>query len=248
MMSEGPDFSGVAASYAAVRPGYPPQLFAWLASLVSARDVAWDAATGSGQAALGLATHFERVIATDHSEAQILHARPHPRVEYRVAPAEASALPAGSIDLVVAAAALHWFDLPRFYREVRRVAREGAVLAAWTYHVAHAEPPLGAVLWPFYRDVVAPHFAAGARLVDDRYRGIELPGRPLEAPSFEVSALWSASDVLRFVATWSGVQSYLRKTGRDPVAQLAGPLETLFGTLDSRHEVRWPLYLHASRL
>lgn len=243
-----PDFSGVAETYSAARPGYPPELFAWLASVVRGHDLAWDTATGGGQAAVGLARHFDRVIATDRSAAQILHATPHPGVEYRVARAEDSGLEANSVDLVVAAAALHWFDLPEFYGEVRRVARGGGVLAAWSYHVAHLEPPFHDVLWPFYRDVVGPHFAAGARLVDERYEGIDLPGEGLETPRFVVSAAWTAAEILRFVRTWSGVQSYMERTGKDPVAELAPRLESVCGSPGSVHVLRWPLYLRASRL
>lgn len=35
------------------------------------------------------------------------------------------------MDLVTAASALHWFDLPAFYREVRRVLKPHGCLAAW---------------------------------------------------------------------------------------------------------------------
>lgn len=65
-MTGAPDFSPLARSYAAFRPAHPGELFAWLASVVLRRDLAWDTATGNGQAALGLAEHFERVVATDN--------------------------------------------------------------------------------------------------------------------------------------------------------------------------------------
>jgi len=247
-MNDTPDFSDVAASYAAARPAYPPELFEWLASVVACRELAWDAATGSGQAAVGLAAHFARVIATDVSEAQIRHARADPRVSYRVAPAEASGLPDGSVDLAVAAAAVHWFDLPRYRAEVRRVTRRGGVVAVWSYHVAHVEPPFGAVFAPFYRDVVGPYFASGARLVDDGYRTIELPGRELETPPFVMTATWTVEQMLRFVGTWSGARAYASATGRDPLAELAPGLERVCGAPGSAHVLRWPLYLRAARL
>jgi SAM-dependent methyltransferase len=248
MMPDAPDFSGVAESYSASRPGYPSELYEWLASIVPRRELAWDVATGNGQAAVDLATHFDRVIASDSSAAQIRHAKEHPRVEYRVAPAEASGLPADSVDLVVAASALHWFDLPRFYEEARRVTRSAGVLAAWTYHVGHVEPPFDVVFGPFYRDVVSSYFAAGARLVDDRYGAIELPGRRLEAPEFTVSASWNLTQILDFVRTWSGVQSYMEATGEDPVASLAPQIERVCGSRDAVHQLRWPVYMRASVL
>lgn len=247
-MTEVPDYSGFAACYSAARPGYPDELFAWLASVVPRREVAWDTATGNGQAALGLAAHFDRVVGTDTSAAQIAHATGHPRVEYRVGRAEDSRLSSHSVDLIVAASALHWFDRPAFYEEAQRVARRGGVLAAWSYHVAHVEAPFDDVLWRFYRDVVQPYFAPGARLVDDRYEGIVLPGRSLASPPFILSMRLTASEILGFVRTWSGVQSYIDANGDDPVTRLAPEIERICGSPDSRHVVRWPLYLRASRL
>lgn len=247
-MPDSPDFSRDSESYSAYRPRYPDALFAWLASVAPRRDAAWDVATGTGQAALGLAPHFTRVIATDLSAEQIRHATPHPRVQYRVASAESSGLEDAAVDLIASAAAIHWFDLPAFYAEVRRVARPGAVLAAWTYHVGHMEPPFDAVFAPFYEDVLAPYFAPGARLVDDRYRTIDLPGRALDAPEFTMSVRWTAAEVLRYVRTWSGVHAYTDATGEDPVERIAPSIDALCGSTGTRHELRWPLYIRASRL
>jgi len=247
-MVEQPDFTGVAAEYAASRPSYPSELFEWLASLVRRRDAAWDAATGNGQAAVGLAGHFAHVVATDRSAGQIGHGMRHPRIEYRVAQAEESGLAPDSIDLVVVATAIHWLDLARFYQEARRVIRAGGALAAWTYHVAHVGPPLDKVLRPFYEEVVGPHFAAGARMVDARYEGLSLPGEPLAAPSFRVSVRWNADQALRFVRTWSGVQSYMAVTHKDPVREIEGSVRRALGGGDSAVELSWPLYVRAARL
>ena len=132
-MSNAELFSTVAREYANFRPGYPPELFAWLARVAPARDAVWDCGCGSGQASTALAGHFALVHATDISPEQIAAARPHPRVRYAVARAEQSGLPAGSVDLVTVAQALHWFDVNAFYAETRRVARPGGVLAVWNY-------------------------------------------------------------------------------------------------------------------
>src|SRR5216117_700666 len=90
-------FSDVAAAYAAHRPTYPAALVDFLAEVAPRRLLAWDAGCGSGQLALLLADRFERVIATDASAEQIARAAPHPRVEYALAPAEASGLPDGVV-------------------------------------------------------------------------------------------------------------------------------------------------------
>jgi len=243
-----PDFSPLAAAYLRGRPRYPAELFAWLAAGLERHELAWDAATGNGQAALGLARHFRRVVATDRSAEQIARAVPDPAIEYRVGSAEASGLADGSVDLVTVAAAIHWFDLEAFSAEVRRIARPGAVVAAWTYHAVRVGPPFEAVLEPFYRDVVGPWFAPGARLVDERYEAIRLPGTALDTPAFEVTVRWSASELLEYVRSWSGVLAYREVTGRDPLAELWPALEHAGGGPERRHDLRWPLYLRAARL
>src|SRR5437588_6210677 len=114
-------FHSQAKLYAEYRPGYPAELFEFIASSVRSHRLAWDCATGNGQAAMGLASHFDRVFATDISAEQISHAKPHPRVEYGVTPAERSGLPDKSVDAVTITQALHWLDTPRFYQDVERV-------------------------------------------------------------------------------------------------------------------------------
>jgi ubiquinone/menaquinone biosynthesis C-methylase UbiE len=126
-------FSRVSASYARFRPTYPPGLFDVVAHYAPALDRAWDCATGSGQAAVGLSRHFRKVVATDASPEQIAHATPVANVEYRLAPAEASGLEASTVNAVTVAQALQWFDRDQFYAEVRRVCTPGAILAVWHY-------------------------------------------------------------------------------------------------------------------
>jgi hypothetical protein len=104
-------FSKQASEYTKYRPHYPEALYEYLATLVHSRQRAWDCATGSGQAALGLTPYFEQIIATDASKKQIANAIEHSKISYVVAPAEKTAIESASIDLIVVAQALHWFDL-----------------------------------------------------------------------------------------------------------------------------------------
>src|SRR5687768_15112446 len=112
-------FSGHSREYAAYRPTYPAALVDYLAEVAPRRQLAWEAGCGSGQLSVPLASRFDQVIATDASAEQVRYATPHPGVEYRVAPAEASGLPDELADLAVSAQAAHWFDIERYYDEVR---------------------------------------------------------------------------------------------------------------------------------
>jgi len=125
-------FSSHAAGYAAYRPTYPPELVTFLADTSPATSIAIDCGCGTGQLSIPLAGRFDRVVALDASAAQIASAPAHPRVEYRVAGADAIGEPDGSADLVTVAQAAHWFDLDRFYMEARRVLRRGGILALIT--------------------------------------------------------------------------------------------------------------------
>ncbi len=63
-------FSDQAKRYAKFRPSYPQELFDYIISFVTEQNTAWDCATGNGQSASVLSNYFEKVEATDISEAQ----------------------------------------------------------------------------------------------------------------------------------------------------------------------------------
>src|SRR5262245_38072932 len=112
-------FSKLAPIYAKHRPRYPEALFELLASAAPGRQQAWDAGTGSGQAAVRLGEYFAEVIGTDGSEEQLRHAQQHPHVRYRLEVAERTGFASGTLDLVTSAQAAHWFRLDEFYSEAK---------------------------------------------------------------------------------------------------------------------------------
>lgn len=233
-------FSDHAPSYAAHRPGYPQSLFDWLASLCREHELAWDCATGSGQAAHSLVARFGRVLATDASEKQIASARPHPNIEFRVATAEASGIEAGSVDLITVAQALHWFDIDGFFAEACRVLKPGGILAIWSYVRCHVNPECDEIIEKLFAET-DPYWPPERKLVDDGYEGIELPVPRIPCRSFEMQLDWTAPDLLNYMRTWSGSQRYLNATGRDPVAIFEQELGEAWG--DGRRRVTWPLTL-----
>ncbi|MGE0080037.1 MAG: class I SAM-dependent methyltransferase [Thiohalomonadaceae bacterium] len=234
-------FSALAAGYASFRPRYPDTLYAWLAQQAPGRALAWDCATGSGQAAVGLAAHFARVVATDASAGQIANAHRHARVDYAVAPAEDSGLAAHSVDLVTVAQALHWFDLERFYAEARRVLCPDGLLAVWTYNLFRTDiDAADALVDHLYGEVLGPWWPCERRLVENGYRDLPFPFVEITAPAFEMRTEWDLAHLLGYLRTWSAVKRYREACGVDPVAAIADALAAALGARE-RLSVRWPL-------
>lgn len=126
--------------------------------------------------------------------------------------------------------------------------RPSGVLAAWTYHVGHVEPPFREIFRDFYENVLSPYFAPRARLVDDKYRNITLPGKTINAADFFVSAVWNLDQVLQFIRSWSGTQRYMRELGEDPIALIREQLERVWGNPGRTRVLQWPLYIRISKL
>ena len=235
-------FSGHAADYRAFRPTYPPELFAFLAAVAPAHDLAWDCGTGSGQAAVPLAEYFPRVFATDASAEQVKNADPHPRVEYAVAPAEKCPLPDASADLVTVAQALHWFDFDKFYAEVRRVCRTGGFFAAWAYDFHDVNPDVDPVLARLQSEFVGPYWPPERVLVEAGYRTIPFPFEELPAPAFELTRAGSAA-VDRLLEHVVGDEAVRGAHRFNPVERLAGAFAAAWGAPATVRTVRWKLAL-----
>lgn len=245
MMSFKDHFSRDSAAYAEYRPHYPAELFSWLASVSPAHSLAWDAGTGNGQAAVALADHFTRVVATDPSEKQITHAATHPRVEYRVA-GEAAGLEPGSADVVTVAQALHWFDRPRFWAEARRVLRPGGIIAVWCYALQQVSPDVDEIINRFYRVTVGPYWTPDRKLVEDGYRSIEFPFEEFAIPEFAMTSEWTLEQQVGYLGTWSAVGRYRAQVGSDPIALVRRELEAVWPR-NQKRRISWPLSVRASR-
>ena len=238
-------FSGQSAAYQRYRPDYPPALFGWLAGQAPGRRLAIDVGTGNGQAAVALAAHFDAVIGAEPSAAQLAQARAHPRVTYRREPAESLSAASASADLVTVAQAAHWFDWPRFTAEAARALRPGGVLAIWSYGNCEVTPAIDGLLADFFRDVVGPYWPRERRHVEEDYRALALPFPQIDAPDFAMQTCWEVAAMFGYLDTWSAVRRCRARTGRDPLALVAGPLRDAWGA--GPRQMTWPLTLKAGR-
>lgn len=241
-------FNDNSDGYRRYRPVYPEALFGYLASLVPTRDHAWDCACGTGQAALPLASHFKRVTATDVSASQLANIEAQGNIEYRQAPAEASGLPDASVDLVTVAQALHWFDHDAFYRELRRVAKPVAVIAAWSYGLFHISDEVDAVVYQLYENIVGRYWPAERRYIENGYADIPFPFEIISAPGFSMQANWSLAQVRGYLGTWSAVRRYQSDKGDNPLQQIDADLTRAWGDDGHERAVSWPLVLRLGRV
>jgi SAM-dependent methyltransferase len=195
-----------------------------------------------------LAERFAWVVATDASAQQVANAERRANVEYRVAPAEASGLDGGSVDLVVAAQAAHWFNLPAFYAEARRVSRPPGVVALVTYGIIEMDEPVDALVKQFYRDVVGPYWPPERRHVEEGYRSFEFPFTEFAAPPLAIEAAWTLDAFSGYVDTWSAVKAAEAALGRGPIERFREELASAWGDPATRRPLRFPLSLRVGRV
>jgi SAM-dependent methyltransferase len=241
-------FSSHAAGYAAYRPTYPAALIDFLADAAPAPGLAIDCGCGTGQLSVPLAARFDRVIAIDASASQIATATAHPRVDYRVAPAEATGAPDHSADLLTVAQAAHWLDLDRFYTEARRVIRRNGVLALITYGVLDVDPEIESVVQRFYRDIIGPYWPPERRQVDTGYRDLAFPFTEMSYPRLAIEASWSLAEFIGYVDTWSAVRAAEKAVGREPMEAFVRDVSVAWGDPDRRRTIQWPLSMRMARL
>lgn len=241
-------FSGHAADYARFRPNYPPKLFNYLASISPEHELAWDCATGNGQAAIGLAEHFAKVIATDASARQIESAQPHPSIRYWVAPAEASGIDSYSIDLILVAQALHWFDMDRFFTEAKRVSKDSGILAVSTYPLVTVSPEIDSILSKFYYETTGPHWPPERDLVETNFENVRFPFPELPSREFKMRQQWNLAQLTGYLRTWSATKKFIAACGFDPVDLLTPELAGVWPDPEQTRPVTWPLKLRTLRV
>lgn len=235
-------FSDQARQYAAFRPHYPKELYDFVFSHVKAFDQAWDAGTGNGQAAEVLSTRFKNVIATDISAKQLEEATRKENIVYEVA-GETTQLADRSIDLVTVAQAIHWFNRPRFYEEVRRVARPGAVVAVWVYGLLKISSVIDPLIDDFYSRVVGPYWDPERKLIDDELTSMEFPFEEIKVPAFRMQFRWTLAELEGYLNTWSATQRRIREIGDNPVNELMKRIGPAKGFV-----VEFPLFLRLGKV
>jgi SAM-dependent methyltransferase len=243
------NFSFKSREYSFSRPAYPNDLFEYLSDITPYNDLAWDCATGNGQAAIGLGNYFKCVIASDASKNQIENRFERKNILYRVFPAEAPLLPNNCVDLVTVATAIHWFDFDRFYQEVNRVSKnrchEGRI-AIWCYGMHKIGPEIDKIIsrLDVDGDILGDYWPKEIRFIKEEYRTIPFPFKEIEAPKFSMVAHWDMRQLFDYMQTWSAVKRYHVEKKSDPLDLVKEEIKSIWGIGESeKKSVRWDIFL-----
>jgi SAM-dependent methyltransferase len=214
-------FSNQATAYAQFRPTYPDELYAFILQGIENKQLAWDCATGNGQAARVLAQYFEQVYATDISAPQLAKAVHLPNIQYSQQAAEQADFAPCSFDLITVAQAVHWFDFDAFYAAVRRVAKPQATIAIWGYGtLSLANEELDKRFKHFYHQVIGRYWDAERRHIDALYETVAFPFEAVQTWSHTTPLTWHRATFEGYLNSWSGVQNFIHMEGYNPVDKL----------------------------
>lgn len=239
-------FSEQAGNYRRFRPSYPQELIRDVASLAPARGRALDCATGNGQVARALATYFDKVEAIDISGEQIGLAPRVPNVTYHIRRAEETGFQHGSFDLICVAQGIHWFDLPAFHREAKRLLVPGGILAVWGYGLLRSDPGTDAWLDRFYNEITGPYWEPERRYIDTSYRDLPFPWKEVKMPgSYAIRREVAPEDIAGYLYSWSATRQMLR-VREDPLPGWMESLREIWGPVQNR-EARHEIFMRVGR-
>jgi len=233
--------------YAAFRPTYPDTLYDLIRQHIEEKNTAWDCATGNGQVAGALARFITHVQATDVSREQLAEAIILPNISYSVQPAEQTDFPAAAFDLITVGQALHWFNLPAFFQEVKRTAKPGALLAVFGYSNVTISPEIDTLFERFYNGTVGPFWDEKRRTVERHYADVSFPFQRIATEELQMTFAWTLEHFTGYLRSWSATQKFIKARGFDPVDAFAQELEGFWSTNEIK-TVAFPLFVILCRI
>lgn len=219
-----------ASLYQKYRFSLPPEMQKLVLSYLEEKKgkpfvLAADVGCGTGQTTCVLAPHFQKVVGTDISEAQIKEAKKMsspPNVSFLVSPAEELPFEDASVDLVIASSAAHWFNIEKFMKEADRVLKPRGCMALLTYtshlgvHAKDCSDDLTAI-YHEVEDALVPFGTVNIAHVKSGYKDI-FDAIPFPDKTRLVNKVipvpLSVSGIIGFIETFSMFQTFLKKDAK----------------------------------
>lgn len=241
-------FSEQSKIYAQFRPKYPQELFNYILEFVKEKKITWDCATGNGQAATVLAEYFEKVEASDISQAQISNAIKKQNIEYHVCSAEKTPFRDNSFDLITVAQAYHWLNWKEFHNEATRVGKKNSIITIWTYSTLFSnDEKVNAIIQHFYRDITGPYWNKERRYVDEEYSTVDFDFEELPRKKFQTVVKWNKEQLEGFFQSWSAVRNYIKANNQNPVDLVKKDLDAVWNEEEPK-EFYFPIFLRIGRI
>ncbi|GFP92900.1 putative methyltransferase ddb_g0268948 [Phtheirospermum japonicum] len=247
-----------AKQYSEGRPSYPQDLFNFIASKTPSHDLAWDVGTGSSRGGYQLASIYKNVIATDTSPKQLEFAAKLPNITYKCTSPIMSMSELQEkigVDLVTIAQAMHWFDLPKFYEQVKWVLKKpNGVIAAWCYTLPEVSPTVDSVFQRYYTVDTSPFWEPARKLVDKKYETIDFPFEAVDGVEHNGPFRFSSEKVMdlegffTYLRSWSAYQTAKEKGVELLTDDVVEGLKRAWNE-DGKTEkiVRYPVYLRIGK-
>ncbi|XP_023278860.1 putative methyltransferase DDB_G0268948 [Seriola lalandi dorsalis] len=218
--------------------------------------LAVDLGCGTGQNSRLLAPHFRQVVGIDVSECQLEEAKAvpgYPNITYRNGTAEELPFADGSVDLLTAASAAHWFDRSRFLAEASRVLKPRGCMAllgfsdtATRFHYQNCGERLSRI-YEEVKQVLRPYTSSPVAVSDGKleelYSAIPFPDKQ-RIEGIRAKSVIPVRNVVGFVESWSMFQAY-RKTDAQTAHDLLLNTQKRFleemGVTSPDTEIEWEL-------
>jgi ubiquinone/menaquinone biosynthesis C-methylase UbiE len=235
------NFSTHSKEYSFSRPTYPDSLFEFLNTVTPQKNLAWDCATGNGQAAIGLSKYFKKVIASDASKNQIIHGFQRENIEYKVFTAENAELESDSVDIVTVAQGIHWFNFDKFYSNVKRLGKKDGIIVVWSYDLHKINPQIDKISNRLDVDgeILGRYWDREAKYVKEKYKTIDFPFKEISVPIFRTTLYWNMHQLWDYMKTWSSVKKYYSENKSDPLDLVKSEMKNLWGDELDKREVTW---------
>ncbi|KAJ4056813.1 hypothetical protein NW761_003583 [Fusarium oxysporum] len=182
-----------ASDYAAGRLGYTDALIDFILNYHRSTNgetgCVVDVGCGPGTATQKLAPHFDLAYGVDPGESMITTATTlggktgtGAPIVYKLSTAEdidkINDIPHSSIDMITAATAAHWFDMPRFWAAAAKVLKPGGTVAIWAVFRQSGSFNNNNELQSIFNDfldALAPYSTAGTHLTQSGYVALPMP-------------------------------------------------------------------------
>ncbi len=210
------------------RPLYPQSLYRFLFENCNETNIAWDSGCGNGQVSIDLVSRFNSVEATDISENQISNSYKHDKIHYSLQKSEKTTFPDNHFDLVCAAQCLHWFDLEKYFQEVKRVLKPDGLFGCWGYGDFKIREEIDTILKEKLLFKIDPFWAPGNRIIQNGYKGIKFPFHEITVPEIEMTMEWNVEQFARYLNTWSAVKLYNDEFKTDIIKKVTPHLDKCF--------------------